>query len=43
MCLYVDIYMELVISSTPNFFVIWEVMFSSLTFKTSKQIRAYQL
>ncbi len=41
--LHVDLYIELVISSTPNFFVIQVVTFYSITSKTSKEIRAYQL
>ncbi len=41
--LHVDLYIELVISSTPNFFVIQVVTFYSLTSKTSKEIWAYQL
>ncbi len=41
--LHVDLYIELVISSAPKKIVIQEVTFSSLTSKTSKEIRAYQL
>lgn len=38
-----DLYIELVISSTLNFFVIQVVTVSSLISKTSKEIKAYQL